>query len=80
MVVSAQISIYPLRQERLTPAIQAVTTALAEHGLQPTVGPMSTVVAGDATVLFAALRDGFDRAAQLGHVVLTITVSTACPV
>jgi uncharacterized protein YqgV (UPF0045/DUF77 family) len=47
MTVSAQIAIYPLRQERLTPAVRAVSEALAVRGLTASVGPMSTLVAGD---------------------------------
>ncbi len=78
--ISAQVSIYPLRQERLTPAIRAVTAALEARGLDPEVGPMSTQVTGAADTLFAALGEAFVRAASTGQVVMTITVSNACPV
>jgi uncharacterized protein YqgV (UPF0045/DUF77 family) len=80
MTISAQISIYPLRQERLSPAIQAVSKALTGTGLQPEVGSMSTLVTGEADVVFAALREAFIQAAATGHVVLTVTLSNACPV
>jgi uncharacterized protein YqgV (UPF0045/DUF77 family) len=80
MTVSAQISVYPLRQERLAPAVQVVSDALAGAGLQSVVGPMSTVVTGEAEALFAALRDAFLQVAATGHVVMTVTVSNACPV
>ncbi len=80
MIVSAQIAIYPLRQERLTPAVTAVSGALHAAGLQPDVGPMSTMVTGEAATVFAALHEGFVRAGALGHVVMTVTVSNACPV
>ncbi len=80
LTVSAQVSIYPLRQEHLTPAIQAVTTALEARGLHAEVGAMSTQVTGAADILFTALREAFVRAAAAGHVVMTITVSNACPV
>ena len=49
MVVSAQVAIYPLRQDRLTPAITAVRRAFEAAGLGPAVGPMSTLVTGEAT-------------------------------
>jgi uncharacterized protein YqgV (UPF0045/DUF77 family) len=78
--VSAQVSIYPLRQEHLTPAIEAVTVALRRHGLHVEVGPMSTQVVGDMSTLFAGLGEAFGRAATTGHLVMTITVSNACPV
>ena len=48
MTVSAQVAIYPLRQERLTPAISAVRDVLNAAGLGPVVGPMSTTVTGEA--------------------------------
>jgi uncharacterized protein YqgV (UPF0045/DUF77 family) len=80
MVISAQISIYPLRQEHLSPAIEAVRTALVVRDLRPQIGPMSTVVTGDAGVVFAALQEAFAQAAAAGHVVMTVTVSNACPV
>jgi len=68
MIVSAQIAIYPLGQERLTPAITAVSAALEAAGLRPEVGAMSTVVTGEAATVFSALADAFDRASALGHV------------
>jgi uncharacterized protein YqgV (UPF0045/DUF77 family) len=80
MFVSAQVSLYPLRQEHLGRGIQAFGDALTAAGLEPRVGPMSTVVTGETGVLFAALRDAFQAAATHGHVVMTMTVSNACPV
>jgi uncharacterized protein YqgV (UPF0045/DUF77 family) len=80
MVVSAQISVYPLRQEHLSPAIDAVRRALESSGLQPEIGPMSTVVVGEAKNVFLALHEAFDQAAASGHVVMTVTLSNVCPV
>jgi uncharacterized protein YqgV (UPF0045/DUF77 family) len=80
MMVSAQVAVYPLRQERLTPAVAAVGEALREAGLAPEVGPMSTIVTGEDATVFRALESAFARAAATGHVVMTITVSNACPV
>jgi uncharacterized protein YqgV (UPF0045/DUF77 family) len=80
MTVSAEVTVYLLRQERLSPAIEAVCSALANQDLEPQIGPMSTFVIGDLTHIFAALRDGFERAAARGHVAMVITVSNACPV
>ncbi|MGE0821152.1 MAG: YkoF family thiamine/hydroxymethylpyrimidine-binding protein [Candidatus Binatia bacterium] len=80
MVISAQVSLYPLRQDHLSPAIEAVRHALDAHGLQPQVGPMSTLVTGTTEEIFTALAEAFTRAAATGHVVMTITVSNACPI
>lgn len=64
MNLSAQISIYPLRQSRLEPAIEAVRAVLTKHGLSPNVGPMSTVVIGEDAVIFASLSEAFAEAAS----------------
>jgi uncharacterized protein YqgV (UPF0045/DUF77 family) len=79
MIVSAQVAIYPLRQDRLTPAINAVSEALQAAGLRPEMGAMSTTVTGDAAAVFAALQEAFRRAGATGHVVMTVTISNACP-
>jgi uncharacterized protein YqgV (UPF0045/DUF77 family) len=80
MAVSAQIAIYPLRQQHLGPAVDAVHQALSSHGLHAEPGPMSTYVVGEEESVFAALREAFGRAAASGHVVMTVTVSNACPI
>lgn len=80
MISSAQISLYPLRQEHLGPAIEIVRETLEAHGLQAQVGPMSTIVTGETGIVFAALAEAFDKAARTGEVVMTLTVSNACPV
>jgi uncharacterized protein YqgV (UPF0045/DUF77 family) len=80
MTVSAQISVYPLRQEHLGPAIDAVRTALEGRGIEVEVGPMSTLATGETEDLFDALREAFARAAATGPVALVLTVSNACPV
>jgi uncharacterized protein YqgV (UPF0045/DUF77 family) len=79
-MVSAQVAIYPLRQERLTPAVAAVRDALIAAGLEPAVGLMSTTVTGEVPAVFGALELAFTQAGALGHVVMVVTVSNACPV
>lgn len=80
MTTSAQISVYPLRQEHLGPTIESVRSALEEHGLTPQVGSMSTIVTGESGDVFAALAEAFAKAASSGQVVMTITISNACPI
>lgn len=80
MMVSAQIAIYPLRQERLTPAVRAVSDALAARGLAPSVGPMSTLVTGELDAVVDALREAFRAAGAAGLIVMTVTLSNACPI
>lgn len=78
--ISAQVSVYPLRQDNLSPAVDAVVGALSQPGIERRTGEMSTVVWGDDETVFPALLDAFRQAAAQGHVVMVITVSNACPV
>lgn len=77
--ISAQISLYPLGQSDLAPAIQAVVDTLHEYGLACQTGTMSTVVWGDDQVVFAALQEAYRRAVSYGPAVLQVTLSNACP-
>ena len=79
MLVSAQISLYPLRQTSLSPAIDKTLTLLRERGLEVAEGPMSTIVSGDHDVLFDGLRDAFKANADEGGIVMVATFSNACP-
>lgn len=79
MIISAQVSLYPLGQESLSPRIGEFCARLRRAGLEPAVGPMSTVVAGEADALFPALQAAFVEAAEAGPVVMALTVSNACP-
>jgi uncharacterized protein YqgV (UPF0045/DUF77 family) len=79
MAVSAQVSLYPLGQSDLSPAIQAVWKAFANHKLVYQPGSMSTMLEGDEATVFAALRDAFQAAAEYGGTVMQVTVSNACP-
>ncbi|RPI39402.1 MAG: hypothetical protein EHM59_22240, partial [Betaproteobacteria bacterium] len=63
--ISAQISIYPLRQAHLGPTITTALEALRSRGLDVKTGRMSTVVAGDSEALFEGLKAAFQSAAAL---------------
>lgn len=80
MTISAQISVYPLRQAELSPAVEAVRRGLESEGIDAEVGPMSTLAVGEVSRLFEALRKGFEGAARGGQVAMVVTVSNACPV
>jgi len=79
MGIAAQVSLYPLRQDHLSPAIGEVVRTFQEHGLEARTGPMSTLVWGDDEEIFAALKEGFRRAAVRGETVMVVTLSNACP-
>ncbi len=78
MALSAQVSLYPLGQSDLSPAIEAAWRAFGAHALAYRPGAMSTLLEGDEEVVFAALRDAFQAAAKYGGAVMVVTVSNAC--
>ncbi len=80
MQVSAQISLYPLKQEKLSPAIETAWRILEEKGLSLQRGAMSTVVAGEEEKVFAAVQEIFLKSAEIGPVSMVVTFSNACPV
>ena len=79
MQISAQISLYPLRQERLSPAIEMAWKILEENELDVEKGAMSTLVSGEADKVFGAIKDVFLRSAEKGPVSMVVTFSNACP-
>jgi uncharacterized protein YqgV (UPF0045/DUF77 family) len=80
MVVSAQVSLYPLRQARLSPVINEAMDIFRERGLAVSPGVMSSIVSGDDEALFAAIRDVFRKNSEQGDIVMVVTLSNACPV
>jgi formylmethanofuran dehydrogenase subunit E len=78
--ITAQVSLYPLRQESLSPAIGEALDIFRAHDLHVQPGSMSTLIAGDDADIFDALQEAFCRAAGQGQVVMTATFSNACPV
>jgi uncharacterized protein YqgV (UPF0045/DUF77 family) len=77
--VTAQVSIYPLRQPRLSPTIEKAVEVFRAHGLIVHLGAMSTLVAGNEDAIFAALKEALRSAATQGDVVMAVTFSNACP-
>jgi uncharacterized protein YqgV (UPF0045/DUF77 family) len=78
--IAAQVSIYPLRQPALSPAIETALQVFQKRGLEVQPGAMSSLVTGDDEAVFAGLREAFARATEQGEVVMVVTVSNACPV
>ena len=77
--ITAQVSLYPLGQDNLSPPINSALETLDEHGLEKQTGTMSTLVWGDDEKVFPALAKAFRKAASQGETVMVITVSNACP-
>jgi tRNA-Thr(GGU) m(6)t(6)A37 methyltransferase TsaA len=77
--LTAQVSLYPLRQPRLTPAIEAALEIFHQQGLDKTTGSMSTLISGDSSRVFRALQHTFEKVAEEGDTVMVATFSNACP-
>ena len=77
--VAAQVSLYPLGQEALSPAIDDALRIFREHGLEMIPGPMSTQISGDVVTVFDAIQTAFQSVAGQGRVVMVVTFSNACP-
>ena len=79
MQISAQISLYPLKQQRLSPAIEEAWKILEKNGLNVKKGEMSTVVTGEAGRVFEAMKQIFLSTVKKGPVSMVVTFSNACP-
>ena len=80
MEISAQISLYPLKQERLSPAIEEAWRIIEEYDIIIQKGLMSTVLIGDRKEVFDAVIEIFEELSKKGMLVLNVTFSNACPV
>jgi uncharacterized protein YqgV (UPF0045/DUF77 family) len=78
---SAQVGIYGIGEANTDAVVQAALGALAASGLPYEIGGMSTVIdAGDDGQLFATLQAMYAAAASHGAVLMSVSVSNACPV
>lgn len=78
--VSAQVSLYPLRSDEVSDAVEETIAILRRAGLETTPGSMSTMVTGSRDAVFAALAEAFRAASARGEAVMVVTVSNACPI
>ena len=77
--LSAQMSLYPLRQPKLSPTINAVLQVLTRHSLKLIPGSMSALIIGKEKDLWSGLSQAFSEASQRSEVVMILTISNACP-
>jgi uncharacterized protein YqgV (UPF0045/DUF77 family) len=78
-MMTAQVSLYPLRQLSIGPAIRDAVRVFERHGLGVRVGEMSTLVWGEENAVFDALQQAFHQTAEQGDAVMCVTLSNACP-
>jgi uncharacterized protein YqgV (UPF0045/DUF77 family) len=80
MVVSVQFSVYPLRDTHLSRAIEKAVKILRDSKLPVEMGSMSSVTYGNSGTVFKAFQKIYDELASDAHIVITMTISNACPV
>ena len=77
--ISVQLSLYPLRQSQLGPAISRALEVFRVRGFDVRPGTMSTIIVGEVDAVFDGLKASFQTAAALGDVVMVASVSNCCP-
>ena len=77
--IGLQLSVYPLRQTHLRPAVEAAVQAASGAGVDVTVGRLSTFGRGDEEAVFAAVRRAFAAARSFGPTVMVVTLSSGLP-
>lgn len=78
MELEVGVNIYPLRQERLSPAIEAFWKSLeAREGVDHTRGRFHTLVEGTDDAVFDAVKEAFRAARDVGPCAMTLTVKEA---
>jgi uncharacterized protein YqgV (UPF0045/DUF77 family) len=79
MDVQAEISIYPLRTQSLSEAIDEFCAILRNDGLKIKTTSMSTLISGESTEIFSACEKAFEQLSCKYHIVMNMKISNACP-
>lgn len=77
--LSAQVSLYPLRQSSLSQPISEALKIFKKSALEVVPGSMSSLVYGEAAQLWSCMEKVFSTAALHGELVMVLTISNACP-
>jgi len=78
MIIQAELSLYPLRHPHLAEPIQQFIESLSHDNLHVKTGTMSSVVEGDAQIVFSRIQRAFEQVAEGCEIVLTVKISNAC--
>jgi uncharacterized protein YqgV (UPF0045/DUF77 family) len=78
-MIQGTVTVHPLGQADFA-AVDLAIERLRAAGVLAEVRAMQTEIVGDEDAVFAALRDAFEAAAASGGIVMTVSISNACPV
>jgi uncharacterized protein YqgV (UPF0045/DUF77 family) len=79
MTVEVEVSLYPLTDEYLEHPVHDFVELLQEHGCTVEITPMSSIVTGESSQVFEALRVGYESAAKKSGCVLLVKACNVCP-
>jgi uncharacterized protein YqgV (UPF0045/DUF77 family) len=80
MIVSVELSIYPLKEKHTSPFLEDAFAIFRSHELAIVRGSMSSIVTGESEKIFQALREIYDKISSNSQVVIVAKFSNACPV
>lgn len=72
MRVQAEISFYPLKAQDVTREIITFVEALHAPGIEVELGPLSTLVRGESTAVFDAVKTAYQARAHIGTVAMVV--------
>lgn len=78
-IMGCQLSIYPLRQDDVGPAIRNAIEAVRSEGCTVRVGNLSTLLTGSEDQVFGALRAAYRAAQRHGSAVMVATLAAGIP-
>ena len=79
MIIQAEISLYPLREKKISPTLDDFLSHLRTYALVIQPGTMSTYIRGEAIELFSALGAATEAVLDKKQAVLIVKASNACP-
>jgi uncharacterized protein YqgV (UPF0045/DUF77 family) len=79
MGIAFQVSLYPLMQNDIHPAIDGFIANLKSQKLDVDVHETSTIGSGDVDKVFSALKEAYVKACEFGDTIMVVTVANGCP-
>ena len=77
-MIGIQVSIYPLREESLSPALNKFWDKLKERKLKFEVNSFSTIIWGEEDEIFDFLKEVWKEVTKDRSIVMVVTLSNAC--
>ena len=74
MHIDAAVTLTPLRQEHLSPAIDRFCAKLSEYGLDVGKGEVNTLVRGEMDDVFDGLKEAYKEVLKKGDANLVVVV------